>query len=487
MSWTAKKKRKKSSYFTPLKYQKVAIKDGIVNNARAFFLAPGLGKTAILLEIFNQLKKAQHANYMLVVAPLLPARKVWTYEPIKWGYNFQVELLHGTKRKQKCYEEADVYVINYEGLLWLIPLMLKDKSLNWDVLVIDESSFVKNSSTKRFKNLKKILHRFNRRYILTGSPASNSYMDLWAQIYLLDKGAALGRYITHYRNEYFDKQTFETKDGREYSEYTLKKGADIRINDAIAPMVTRFGKEMLDLPPLHQNNIIIDLPEKAREVYDEMKEELFVMLKDKILTAANSGVKSQKLRQIANGGAYVTATKDSHGKIQLLNDIKKKNKREVEIHLNKAEAVLNLVEELQGEPLLVGYEFGHDLTRLLKVLPKKGVDYIGADHPVSKSDHIIDKWNAGKLKVLLGQPASIAYGANLQYAGHHVCMHSLIWSLEKFEQLYQRIWRQGQKNPVFLHMIIAENTVDELVSKVLEKKDNRQKHLSEMLTTHIKG
>lgn len=492
MSWTAKKKQLESSSFTPRKYQKRSIKDGIVNEVRGYFLAPGLGKTIIVEEVYRKLKEANHVNYMLVVAPLLPARKVWMTEHKKWGLDFDVTLLHGGKRAKKCYEEHDIYVINFEGLRWLVPLMLKDTTLNWDMLIIDESSFTKHHNTKRFQKLKLVLHRFHRRYILTGSPAPNSYMDLWSQIYLLDRGKALGRYITHYRNKYFEKKTVTIKKmigGKlkeiSFPQYSLKDDAEEEINDAIKPLITRFGKEMLDLPPLHINPIYIDLPQEARQLYEEMKEELYIMMGEgSIITAANAAVKSQKLRQIANGGAYVTAKKDKTGKIELMANIKN-SKRAVEIHFQKAEAVVNLVEELQGEPLLVIYEFGHDLRRLLKVLPKRGVDYIGQDHPAAKADDIIDRWNAGKLTVLLGQPRSVAWGLNLQYSGRHICMHSLIWSLEKYEQSYQRLWRQGQKNPVFLHQLIAENTVDEIVIEALNHKDNRQKRLLKGLTTHL--
>ena len=279
--------------FTPRKYQKKSIKDGLVNNLHGFFLAPGLGKTVIIEEIFRQLKEADHAHYMLVVAPLLPARKVWKTEHIKWGMDFDTVLLHGRDRAKKCYEEADIYIINYEGLLWLVPLMLKDPYLNWDVLVIDESSFVKHHNTKRFKNLKKVLHRFHRRYILTGSPAPNSYMDLWSQIYLLDRGKALGRYITNFRSQYFEKNMRKIRKGDkiiEFPEYELKEGAEQAINDAIKPLITRFGKEMLDLPPLHINPIRIDLPEEARELYVEMKEELYIMVNEGIVTAANASI-----------------------------------------------------------------------------------------------------------------------------------------------------------------------------------------------------
>lgn len=428
-------------------YQKVTVRDMVQNPNRGVFLAPGLGKTLCTLEAFYTLKKRRVVNSMLVVAPLRPARKVWAKEAKKWEYDFSTVLLHG-KGKQELEYEHDIYVINYEGLPWLFDQFVKHPELAPDMLVLDESTKIKNARSKRFKLLRAMRMLFSRHYILTGGPAPNGYMDLWSQIYMLDEGEILGRYLTHYRHRWF------IQTGYGGYTYVLAQGAEEEIKKAIAPLITHFGKSALKLPPIHPNEIIVDLPEEAMRIYKEFEQQMLIEVNDTVITAASAGVLTQKLRQVSNGAIYTGRGKE----YELLHD-------------TKIDALLDLLDEI-NEPALIGYEFQHDLHRLETALRKEKIRYKHVDDKNAEED-----WNEGKLQALLGQTAATAHGLNFQYGGRHIILFGLTWSLENFEQFYQRVWRQGQKETTFLHKIVADETVDLVMSDVLGKKDVRQKHL----------
>jgi SNF2 family DNA or RNA helicase len=448
--------------YAPHNYQKEAIKFLMGQACGGLFLDPGLGKTSIVLKAFQILKSQGYAGKMLVVAPLRPAYSVWPREAQKWDEfrSLTVDVLHGPDKLEKLRAGADVQVINPEGLKWLFSQKVDPW---WDILVVDESTRFKHSNTQRFRLLRPFIPKFRRRYILTGSPAPNGLLDLFGQIYILDMGNALGRFITHYRLAYFDATGFGG-----YT-YQPRRGAEARIYEKLRPLVLRMSAEdYLELPPLIENVVEVELPEEAREVYQQMESILLADIKaDERVVAANAAVATMKCRQIANGGIF-------------------HNDRETWTHLHdaKTEAVSELVEELSGKPALVAYEFAHDRERLNRAFPD--APYLGGGVTPRRQREIEDAWNAGKIPVLLAQPQSVAHGLNLQGTGAAIISHSLTWNLEDDEQFIRRVWRQGQQERVFVHRIVARKTIDEVVMKMIAKKDRVQQNLLAALKDYFK-
>jgi superfamily II DNA or RNA helicase len=344
--------------WVPHEYQKISVLWLIKIPEAVLWLDPGLGKSVITLAAFKALKKQGSVTKLLIVAPLRVAKIVWSKdgEVGKWSEfsTLKVSLIHGDKKaREKAVEaEADIYVINYDGLAWLaesglIKKLLKKKV---DMLCFDEISKMKHSATRRFKSIKPHLGSFKRRIGLTGSPAANGLMDLFGQIYALDLGQRLGRYITHYRFTYFNPSG--------YGGYTWlpKAESEQAIKEKLSDLALSMrAEDYLELPPLIEENIWVDLPPKARKAYDDMEDELIMLLDSDEVTAANAAVASGKCRQIASGGAYL----DKHDE---------EKRRSVKVHDAKTEALVDLVDELQGSPLLIAYEFHHDLERIREAL-----------------------------------------------------------------------------------------------------------------------
>ena len=385
-------------------------------------------------------------------------------------------------KKDKALErEADIYVINPEGLDWLlktdktknkngktkVKVNVKEfKKLGFDTLIVDELSKFKHTNTNRFKAIKHILPTFGRRWGLTGSPVPNGLMDLFGQAYILDMGNALGTvHITHYRGEYF------VSDFMGY-EWTLMEGAEKKIYKALEPLVLRMSAEdYLDMPEKIDNNIVVDLPKKVYDIYDELEEELIVKINEGTVVASNAASVSTKCRQIVNGSIYMDP--DVRALLQ-----KPKEKREwVTLHSAKVDALADLVEELQGSPLLVAYDFKHDLAALQKKFGKD-VPYIGGGTSIKRSTQLERQWNKGELPILLGHPQAIGHGLNLQGAGHHICWFSLTWNYELYDQFIRRVYRQGNTNEhVFVHHLIARGTIDQVILRVLQSKARDQQAL----------
>jgi SNF2 family DNA or RNA helicase len=463
-----------SKRFVPHNYQKKAIKFMVERGAAGLFLDPGLGKTSITLFTIMLLLAKNMITKVLVIAPLRVCYSTWPTEVKKWKEfsHLRTSIIHGgPKAREKALEEdADIYIMNPEGLAWLE----KQKGWHFDMLVVDESSKFRRSNSQRFKTMKRLVKKFPRRYILTGTPAPNGLEGLFGQIYLLDLGGALGKYITQYRTKYFYPTGYM---GREWK---IQKGSEEKIYDAIRPLVLRMDAEdYLELPPLVVNDVIVDLPDNVKTIYKEIEKNLVAQIKNGEVVAANSAVASQKCRQVANGGVYFQDEVDPlAAAIEHFKGTanRTKNREWEELHLTKAEAVKDLIDELEGQPALVAYEFGHDLERLKKVLGKD-TPHIGGGVSPKKSQKIIDAWNRGELPVLLGQPTSMSHGLNMQDAGRAVIYHSMIWDLEAYEQFYKRVWRQGQKDPVFLYHIIANCNIDFAVRNALKSKHRTQKAL----------
>lgn len=475
----------------PHNYQKKAVKFLLEHAAGALFLDPGLGKTSITLAAIKMLKKKKLLSKVLLIAPLRVCHNVWPNEVIKWkDFNeLKIVVLHGKDKEKLLKEEADIFVINPEGLDWLLDVQKTKgisgktsvsinkkrwKALEFDTLIIDELSKFKHSSTNRFKSLKLVLDTFSRRWGLTGSPASNGLLDLFGQCYIIDQGNALGKYITHYRSQYF----LPSYDG---FGWTPQEGAEERIYEKLAPLALRMSADdYLDMPELIENNIYIELPEDARSIYDELEDDLITKVNSDVIVASTAAVASMKCRQVANGGIYYEP------ELKALFP-KASSKEWHNIHTAKVDALIDLIEELQGSPLLVAYDFEHDLDRIRKKLGKD-IPYIGGGVTSKRSIEIVNDWNAGKIPVLLGHPQAMAHGLNLQEMGNHVCWHSLTWNFELYDQFIRRVYRQGNKSQsVFIHHIMAKNTIDHAMLSALKSKNKGQKALFDALKNYAKN
>lgn len=467
----------------PHEYQKKAIRFLLKHAAGALFLDPGLGKTSILLACIKLLKQKKIIDKVLLIAPVRVCYNVWPKEINKWtDFNgLKYVILHGPKKDELLQEEADIYIINPEGLDWLLGVekikittktgrvktqvrvdMRRWKKLGFDTLVIDELSKFKHQSSNRFKSLKLVLRTFRRRWGLTGSPAANGLLDLFGQCYILDEGNALGQYVTHYRRNYFNP----SYDG--YS-WVLKEGADDKIYKRLAPLALRMdADDYLKMPKVVENNIYVDLPPEAYAVYSELEDELIAQIADKTVVAANSGVASIKCRQVAGGSIFLDP--------EIGQLVKVSKKREwVTLHDEKIYVLESLIEELQGSPLIVAYHFKHELARLLEHFGKD-TPVIGSGVAAKKTDKIIEQWNTGKMPLLFVHPQSAAHGLDgLQYVGSHVCLFAMTFDYDHYDQLIRRLRRQGNKSArVFVHHIMARGTVDEQMYEALKSKRHGQ-------------
>ena len=451
-------------FWEPHEYQKEAVKFLIEHGSGSLWLDPGLGKTAVVLSAFRILRLKGMAKKMLVVAPLRPTYSVWPEEVKKWEQfsDYSVGILHGGKKEKVLSRQHDIYVINFEGLGWLSS-KLNGKPWPFDILVIDESSYMKNTQTQRFKTIKPLLNKFDRRWALTGSPAPNSLLDIFGPQYLIDQGATFGQFISRFRNEYFYPS------GYGGYEWKLLPDGEKRIYEKLEDKVLRMAAlDHLDLPELTYNDIMVDLPIGARKIYDAFEKALTIEIAQGDITAVNAAVAVMKGQQIANGGSYLDGTE----------------KTSVHLHDAKTEAVEELVEELSGQPCVIGYHFQHDLERLRLAFPNAPV--LGSGVVGAKLEDIITRWNAGLIPILLAHPMSAGHGLNLQGTGHAVIWYSLTWSLEIYEQFIRRLWRQGQKNHIVVHHIIAKDTVDEAIMLAVRRKDRTQQKLLTAVRDYIR-
>lgn len=451
----------------------------IENACAALFLDPGLGKTSITLGAILFLKKRGLIGKVLLVAPLRVCYNVWPNEIAKWKdfEGLTYEILHGPKKDEALKRDADIYIINPEGLDWLLQSEKKAtargkkavtvdvrqfKKLGFDTLVIDELTKFKNTASLRFKAIKQVISTFNRRWGLTGSPASNGLMGLFGQCYILDQGRALGQYITGFRHKYFDQ-------GYDGYSWDLKEGAEKEIYERIAPLALRMAAEdYIEMPKLIQNNIMVELPPKVRTIYDQLEADMIARIDNGVITASTAAVASMKCRQVASGGIYLEP--------DIMNLIKgaKSKKEWANLHTEKVDALADLIDELQGSPLLVAYDFEHDLDRLREKLGQD-IPYIGGGVSAKRSTELEKLWNAGKLPYLFGHPQSIAHGLNLQEMGNHVCWHTMTWDYELYDQFIRRVRRQGNKSKyVTSHHILAQDTIDEVMLITMGTKGGTQ-------------
>ena len=437
--------------FQPHAYQAEAIRRIEEHPRYALFLDMGLGKTVVTLTAIQDLIYDRAAvSRVLIVAPRSVAEATWQDEAEKWEHlylTFSTVLGTRTQREAALGRKADCYVVNRENVVWLCEHYRYE--LPFDMLVIDESSSFKNPRAKRFRALRKALPGFSRVVLLTGTPAPNTLMDLWAQMYLLDRGAALGRTLTAYRLRYFlpDK----TNGPMVYSYKLRSPAAEKEIYARIASEVMSLkAADYLKLPRRMDNFVRVTLPARARETYRKLEKELVLSFDAAEVTATSAAALSNKLLQLANGRVYT----DTHGV--------------VDVHDAKIAALSEIKSANEGKPLLVFYAYQHDREKLLANF-REAVLLRGADE--------VRAWNAGEVPLLLAHPASTAYGLNLQAGGHIIVWYGLTWSLELYEQANARLYRQGQQMPVMVHHLVAAGTMDEQVMRALKRKAAGQEAL----------
>jgi hypothetical protein len=450
---------KQSNFWSPRSYQEKGVVLMIKQACAGLLWKPGRGKTSVVYAAVSMLLQQNFIRGVLVVCPIRPAYRVWPNQKndYKDFEHLRVSVLHGPEKdKVLAAGGANIYVVNPEGLPWLLgnPQNAKRIMDLCDMLVIDESTKFANPQTARFKLLRQWIPKFRRRYILTGSPRPKSLMDLFGQIYILDEGSSLGRYITHYRTNYFYPHGFQNR------EWAPQEGAEERIMEKIAPLVDVINtEEGLGLPDLVFNDIWVDLPPAAMREYRRMEISMLAEVSSGTVVAANAAVASGKCRQICNG-------------ILIHEDCSY-----TEVHDEKLDALRDLIEQLQGHPLLVTYEFVADKNRIEKALNIPCISSGSA----RKDDEMIEAFSKGLLPAVQGHPQSISLGIDgLQKSCADIAMFGLTWSLLNYEQVIQRVRRSGSKSKtVTVHRILARGTVDERVLQVL---DNREKDQDSFLT-----
>lgn len=456
--------------FVPHDYQRYCITRGIQQPELMLFLDMGLGKTVVTLTIINDLRYNRfQIRKCLVIAPKKVAEDTWTREQSKWDHLHLLKVVpvlgSQTKRVKALNSPGDVYVTNRENVSWLVDYYRNDWP--FDMVVIDEMSSFKSHQAKRFKALKSIRGHIDRIIGLTGTPAPNGLMDLWAQIYLLDSGQRLGRTITEYRNNYFIPAS---RNATTIFSYEPLPGADEIIKSSIKDIcISLQAKDYLTLPDKIMNTRYIKLDAKAQKAYDTLEKQRILEMQDEVIDAGSAGILAGKLLQLANGAVYVNTDPEDP-----------KQREVMEIHDNKIEAFLELVEAEEGKHMLVFYNFQHDLSRIKAALKNKHLEV----RELKNNDDIAD-WNAGKIDILLAHPASTAYGLNLQDGGNVVVWFGLNWSLELYQQANARLYRQGQKQPVYIHHLVVAGSVDEDIMAALEKKDDCQTALLESLKARV--
>ena len=401
-----------------------------------------------------------------MIAPKKVAESTWTREKDKWDHTnmLRVSPVLGskTKRIRALCTPADLYVINRDNICWLVDYYRNDWP--FDMVVIDESTSFKSPKAKRFKSLSSISSKIDRMVLLTGTPSPNGVEDLWSQIYLLDQGERLGARYTQFRERYFDPD----KRGKNviYS-YKLKDdNSYMSITDKISDIcVSLKAEDYLQLPDIVYNTISVELDTKARKSYDDMERDLILSLPEdeEEISVASAAALSNKLLQLANGAIY-----DEDHAVHPIHDC-------------KMESFLELIEGLNGKPVLVFYSFKHDKDRIHEALKKSGLEVRDLEN-----DRDVADWNAGKINVLLTHPASSAYGLNLQDGGNHIIWFGLTWNLELYQQANKRLHRQGQNEKVFVHRLVCRDTRDEDVLAALEFKGDAQEFVLESLKARIK-
>jgi SNF2 family DNA or RNA helicase len=433
-------------------YQSKAVEHILNTPKSALFLDMGLGKTTTTLTAIEELLyDSFDVNKVLIIAPLRVANSVWKQECKKWEHltGLKVSVVTGTlkERVSALQRTADIYVINRENVKWLTEY--HKKKWCYDMVVIDESSSFKSYSSQRFKALKRVLPYISRMVLLTGTPASNGYMDLWSQFFLLDSGKRLGRTITNFRNRFFEA------DYMGYS-YTLRAGADKEIQHYVQDLVLSMSAEdYLELPSFVPSVLTNKLEGKLLKEYDKFEKEMILALESADnVTAMTAATLSNKLLQFCSGNIYDEAKTVHH------------------IHDLKIDTLKEIIDENPNDSILIAYNYKHELAAILKHFP----DAVTLD----KKGEAVEEWNKGNIKILLAHPASAGHGLNLQHGGSLIVWYGFTWSLELYQQFNARLHRQGQTSIVrCLHIAVGE--IEERLMLALAKKELTQDKLLDSL------
>ena len=441
-------------------YQKYSIEFIKKNPISAIFLDCGLGKTVITLTAIKDLiLDSFEVKKVLVICPLRVAT-VWNDELHNWshldGLKVSTAIGSQSERLDALKQKADIYIINRENVEWLVNK--SGSKFDFDMLVIDELSSFKSYQAKRFKSLLKVRPEATRIVGLTGTPTSNGLMDLWAEYRILDFGKRLGRFITHYREQYFIP---DKRNANVVFSYKLIPGAKEAIYKKISDVtISMKAVDYLDMPSKVINQVKVQLSDEEMNVYQEMKDDMVASLDDDFeIDAFNAAALSNKLLQMANGAVY------------------DENKEVHYIHDRKLDALEDLIEQANGNIVLIAYWFKHDALRIKKRFEVREI----------KTEQDIIDWNLGLIPVALIHPASAGHGLNLQKGGSTLIYFGLTWSLELYEQCNARLWRQGQKDTVVIHHIIAKDTIDEAVMRALKSKEKTQTALINAVKAELKG
>jgi len=445
--------------YQPHEYQQYAT-DFILNNpTAAVLLEMGLGKSVITLTAIQDLcLDSFEVRHVLVIAPLRVARDTWPAEIQKWDHlkdlSYSVAVGTAQERRAALQQPVFIHIINRENVQWLI----EESGLPWqyDMVVVDELSSFKSHQAKRFRSLMKMRPLVKRFVGLTGTPASNGLMDLWAEFRLLDMGKRLGRYITHYRESFFEP---DRRNGMQVFTYKPKPGAGAEIYRRIGDItISMKSVDYLQMPECVMNTVPVSLSESEYDDYEAMTKEFVLELGGVEIDASNAAALSGKLCQLANGAIY---TEDKHT---------------LHFHDRKLDALEDLIEGANGKPLLVAYWFQHDLARIKQRFKVREL----------KSSKDITDWNAGRIPVAVIHPASAGHGLNLQAGGSTLVWFGLTWSLELYQQTNARLWRQGQQaDTVVIHHIVTRGTIDEHIMKALSQKDKSQSALIDAVKAQL--
>lgn len=436
-------------------YQERAVEWVKAHESCALFLEMGLGKTVSTLTAIAELITAGEVKSVLVVAPKRVAERTWTDELARWEHLSKLTAVKiiGTpvQRIKALGTPADIHIISRDNVAWLAKRLETRRDFSFDALVIDELSSFKSYNTQRFKSLKRIRGRFKRIIGLTGTPSPNSLMDIWSQLYILDGGERLGAYITTYRQTYFRPGRGR---GHIVYEWLLRDGGADAIYQRIGDIcMSMRAEDYLTLPPVSYINVPIGLTDSERKAYKTFKREQVLDVEGGVITASNAGVLCGKLQQWTGGALYTddgTTIPTSNAKMERLKE---------------------MLEEIDT-PVIIAYHYRHELERLRAELPTaKTIDEEG----------VFDAWNRGEVPILLGHPASIGHGLNLQRGGHTIIWYTPTWSLELYEQFNARLARQGQQERVTIYHLIADGTIDERVLSVLASKTTMQDALLDEL------
>jgi hypothetical protein len=448
--------------WTPKPYMIRGVETLVKQCGGGLLLDPGMSKTAITLAAFDTLMDYEYATKMLVIAPLKPMYGTWRQEGRKWDdfNHLTFAVIHGSAREKEAAlnEDVNIHLINPEGLKWLFQLY-KGKLPEWEVLVVDESTKFKNTRSQRFKMLKKHMGDFFYRWILTGTITPNGLQDLFGQMYILDEGKALGRYITHFRNKFFYQEG--------YGGFTYKPipGAVDQVAELVAHMVLKLNAEdYVTMPEFNRIIREVDIGADAMAKYKEVEKEFILELQSGTIVAANSGAAGTKCRQIANGQVY-----DGEHVAHFIHDA-------------KVQALEEIVEETNGAPLLVIYEYQHDLESIMALLGKGAKCITGVTGKAFVK--LQDDFNAGTLPFLVGHAGSM-HGLNIQGFCYHMVWYGITWNLEHYIQTVWRLYRQGQSaKMVMCYMLVATGTLDEHVVQVLDHKQGEQDNLDNLLMSY---